>query len=469
MANYTPPEVLEQICQHLETCELKIARCICRSFAPVARRYLFRDVLIRSNLKSFQKLSYISRHHTLKNYVQKLTYDGMLFGNTRKTFDGWHKVVVGDVGQETMLGSRQDTKRKEMDDTLLPVELQYHYSQYRYYVECQRRILANDDDLRVWLLTAFKAFQNLEAIRFETENIDSFPALKSNEVEVRYPTSVGRETLLEPTTTPMPNQRIHILLSLFSAARESRAKLKSVVCDWIPCEAMNKLENGAGQFDDILSRLRSLKLRLIVDDIRDETHSGQRNCAHFVSKAMMLRTLHLDFRKTMSSRVEPLIRYLEYREHWPSLKSLRFSGITTDWRTLQSFLTTHAHTLRSLELNDIVITTSPTPLATSSKSCSWVSIIQCLQSSLQLKHVRLQGQIFAPGEGWTIQGDDRHQSLGDIIISDESKSNEECLRDRIHQYILKGGAECPLRPPGTNGCENPGDFSWRYTTTAPTW
>lgn len=459
MANYTPPEVLEQICQHLETSDLKVVRSICRSFEPVAQKHLFKEVLIRSNLKSFQKPSYIARHHTLKHYVHKVVYDGMLFDVTYKSFDEWYKSVSGGIERRRVAGLAHDTTSQESSEQILPVELQYHFSQHRYYIECQRRVLANND-LKDWLSAAFKAFQNLEVIQFVTENTKLNAPTRPNpcgqDPRVENLSSIGRETLMEPTAFPSSHQKSHILVSLLKATRASEVKLKSIDCDWIPCSALSLLESDPDTFDEILSRLRELRLRVTFDDpIAD----GRQNCAKFIGKAMMLRTLHLETQKTITSRDISLKLILEHREHWPSLMNLKLRGIWTEWNTLQDFLTTHAHTLRSLELNDIILTADDTPWPQIAKA-SWVSSIQFLQKSLHLKQVRLEGRLFARREGWITHDDEYYQTRGELFVSDRESGN--CLRKRIHRYILEGG-ECPFKNPSLVKPENQGDYSWKYT------
>lgn len=392
--------------------------------------------------------------------VRKILCNGMLFENELKSFDKWHKEVTGTMERQAAASSVHDTRLGQRKEHLLPVELQYHYSQYCYYVKSQRRVLASDD-LKDWLLTAFQAFQNLEEIYFITEVTNVTLPSRTWDGNTDFLSSVGRETLFEPMISPSSDQGKHILLSLFSAARESHAKMKSISCDWIPCRALDSIESGIRSTDEILGRIRFLKLRVDIDDFRRGQDCGEHTCAKFISKAMMLRTLHLEIRAGEPSATLLLIHFLEYREHWPSLKDLRLGGFFTDWKTLRELLITHANNLCSLELSSIFIVAGQAPLAAGSESCSWVSVIQFLRKSLQLSYVRLDGQLSAPGEEWWIRDDSQHQGLGELIINDDRESAEECLRDRIHQYILKGGEECPLRPPGTNGSENRGDYSWK--------
>lgn len=308
-------------------------------------------------------------------------------------------------------------------------------------------MLANDD-LKDWLSVAFKSFQNLEAIQFVTES-----------AEIRAPTtpktrsSIGLETFVEPVAAPSALHRSYIFSSLFKASHTSEARLKSVDCGWIPYQALSTV----GNHHDILSRLRELKLGLTVDD---RSGAEVQHCANFISKALMLRTLHLDLPGSTASAQVPFLRdILQHREHWPSLRDLRLGVIATDWTTLHDFLTTHAHTLRSLELSDIAIAAESASLW---KKASWITIIQFLQKSLQLQHVRLEGRLLAPRDGWITHNDQHCQARAELFVSDDEK-RENCLRKRIHRYILSGG-ECPLQSPDRVKPENQGDYSWRYTT-----
>ncbi len=142
-------------------------------------------------------------------------------------------------------------------------------------------MLANDD-LKDWLSVAFKSLQNLEAIQFVTES-----------AEIRAPTtlktrsSIRLETFVEPVAAPSTLHRSYIFSSLFKASHTSEARLKLVDCGWIPYQALSTV----GNHHNMLSRLRELKLRLTVND---RSGAEVKHCANFISKALMLRTLHLD-------------------------------------------------------------------------------------------------------------------------------------------------------------------------------
>ena len=212
MANETPPEILELICQHLETPDLKTARFICRSFSPVAQKYLFQNILVRSNRGSFRKLSYVSRHPTLKHLVDQVSYDGCVLQHGLG-YDEWFDSGIGIIGLNDARMPAYANGIEQFQAQLLPAELEYHYSQYRYYLKSENRVFDNGN-LMEWLGSACESFPNLEALQLLPDIVDF--GIPPNAEEhllpsvTLYPLSpqmswdilspIGRETLSEPKT-----------------------------------------------------------------------------------------------------------------------------------------------------------------------------------------------------------------------------------------------------------------------------
>ncbi|KAL2056428.1 hypothetical protein ABVK25_003451 [Lepraria finkii] len=124
-------------------------------------------------------------------------------------------------------------------------------------------------------------------------------------------------------------------------------------------ETFHKPEDGSDMFDEILGRVRHLKL-LIVHDISKtvglaEMHRQCGNCTQFIGKAITLQTLHLSFTMEPRRLSTWLSELTNVREHWPSLKDLKPDLICTEQSIVGDFHSTHAPTLRSLELKDITL------------------------------------------------------------------------------------------------------------------
>ena len=101
---------------------------------------------------------------------------------------------------------------------------------------------------------------------------------------------IARETLSEPKTAASAKHRTHIFLGLLKAAHANGMRLRDLEGYGIPWETFHKLEDGSEMFDEILSRLRHLKLPIVHDISKTvgltEIHR-QRKC-NFLSRC----TLH---------------------------------------------------------------------------------------------------------------------------------------------------------------------------------
>ena len=462
MANTAPSEVLEQICQHLGSTELKTARLLCRSFQPVARKCLFSEVVIRTNLVSFKRLGWISRNKTLKEFVKKLIYDDTLMHNEYKTIESWllrDADLDGSMEHDRIASSAGSTDRKPTGEPLPTAEATYHYAQYLHYIKCQERLLAGEE-LREWIAEICVSLPNLEAVELVSPGM----YLRSRISQAR---AIGRETLVAPVTKPNNTERVHIFTSLARAAISSITRLKSIT-GRIPLCAFEELYCCKEDLDEKLGRVRCLSFDM--DNVRamaGNTMAGNANvadpqyCASLIAKASMLQKLHLNFEIPFAGWPLSLglSTLLVERSHWPSLKDLRLGGLNCDEAGLKDFLLTHTATLKYLELLDIKLIRSGTPAIP-----SWISVIQFLSESLQLRYIRLDGRLVAPQELWITRDEEffLEHYKDDPSYVHEHHPND--LRSRIERYILHGG-QCPLKlpPSGSDLLHGFGDSSWYYS------
>ncbi|KAL2042655.1 hypothetical protein N7G274_004414 [Stereocaulon virgatum] len=467
MANETPPEVLELICQHLETPDLKTARFICQSFNAVAQKHLFKDILVRSNLGSFRKLSCVSRHPILKQLVDQVSYDGGVLKHDMD-YDEWLDAGIGIIGINDARMPVYANAIKQFQAQLLPAELEFHYSQYRYYLKSEHRVF-DGLNLTEWLGCACASFPNLEALqllpdivgfRIPPDAEDYLPS--SVTVHPRSPqmswdilSPIGREALSEPKTAASAWQRDKIFHALLDVAYACRIRIRCLKGDRIPWKSFRRFELESDTFDGVISRLRQLELNIACNS--NKWHFGQEPhyyCAHFIGKSMMLHTLHLSFHTPRKQTEIRLSQLIKFRDHWPSLHDLKLGFISSEQSILQTLLITHAPTLRSLELSNIRL--DPLKGDGTPDPSSWGSMLQFLRTSLQLKNVQFDGMLDACKETWITHDDEYYKARHIALV----KSPEEVtLRDRIENFVLKGGS-CPL--PGVNNDRSTfnGDYSW---------
>lgn len=88
---------------------------------------------------------------------------------------------------------------------------------------------------------------------------------------------------------------------------------------------------------------------------------------------MTLQTLHLSFTMEPRRLSTWLSELTNVREHWPSLKDLKPDLICTEQSIQEDFHSTHAPTLRSLELKDITLNSDSKDSSLSQES--WVNLI----------------------------------------------------------------------------------------------
>lgn len=226
------------------------------------------------------------------------------------------------------------------------------------------------------------------------------------------------------------------------------------------------------QFDDLLAELRHLKMEMHSGDRRREMSGfysiSEPHWAVFLAKAMMLQTLHLAFDYVPTSGSPILLSpFSSKREHWPSLRDLKLSGVCCTDEFLRNLLFTHVSTLKELELSDFKIVYEwPLPSLEDNAMTlpSWVELIKFLAQSLRLRYVRLDGRLVAPEELWITHDEDFFRiEYGDDPSYSAQRPASDSLRKRVEDYILRGG-NCPIDRPSPSELEDYGDWSWKHST-----
>lgn len=120
--------------------------------------------------------------------------------------------------------------------------------------------------------------------------------------------------------------------------------------------------------------------------------------------------------------------------HWPKLKHLKLQGLGATDSQLKTLLTTHATSLRSLELADMNFH----PYMPDGKQChgSWAEIILFLQCSLSLETVCLNGVFSGTvDEVWCSQNPGEHFYAKSLKSWISARAIRTLARTRLNIYV----------------------------------
>lgn len=201
---------------------------------------------------------------------------------------------------------------------------------------------------------------------------------------------------------------------------------------------------------NVFNSIRHLTLHMAFIDT-DVQRSHHADLARIVDAAPNLHTLDV---RLWNTSLDPVIDtgfVPECCRFWPALHTLKISNFYTPESALRKFLNSHADFIRSLELRSTHITRSEDQ----KNPTSWISIIQFLQSSLTLDHVRLERALrSAWGEEWYSLSK-MNNALG-IRLKEPKPFGPNCLRCRVEQYVI-GGGPCPLSDSNKTSPRTPRD------------
>lgn len=451
MANSAPPEIMDEICQQLAAPELKAARLVCRSFNPVAEKYLFRQILVKINLSSFRKLAFISRHPTLCHHVRMVHYDGKLLPRKFRNRNSWLRGGIGYIVAPFKTDPVKYTNAVEFQNQLTLVELEYHHMQYCAFLDSQDRLLGENEE--TWLADAFACFKNLESVVYGETTKDCLlhaTCRQKKSMNWRTMSTTAKETLIEPQSHIDTESNAFSFAALLEASRAEPGRVKSIEASvtW-PILALKP-----SAFADSARTLRHLTLE--VSWFHGQGSWTGDHLAMIIGSASMLQTLRLSIKRHESFKNNDMLPSVEledllvYRGHWPCLETFRMTGIVASDSALRKFLEAHANTLRSLELCD----TSLCPLS----SESWVAMIAFLQQSLHLTHIHFDGCLWSVNDCWEARTEHYYERHPGKLPRPIIPFPQDCLKKKIERYIVYGG-QCPLRYTDETK-EDCGDFSW---------
>lgn len=206
---------------------------------------------------------------------------------------------------------------------------------------------------------------------------------------------------------------------------------------------------------------RHLRIEILYDQ---DQQNGRANLARMVSSSPYLQTLEISFEILTYNDREWIVKLSELfgaGAHWPNLKRLKLQALGATDISLKKLLTTHAASLRSLELAHIIL--EQYQQDGEERRGSWVEIIPFLQTSLRLDTVRLGGYLRNGwDEKWILRDPD--ESYHWLPEAKQPPERGSCLKHRVERFVVEGGP-CPLLMPheaAERDCVGFGDESWRY-------
>ena len=420
-----PVELLHQICENLLQPDLKNCRLVCKNFRFTAEQFVFRHILLRRNPKSFMRLRLIADHPEIRTHVRSLCYDPRLFSSPfHKDFESWYCAALGQ-DHWTHFGVMKHAPKLERK------ELEAHYQTYCIVYHGDQ--LSQEYDVETQdLMSGLARLPHLGEVYLLFHEV-------GGDSELHQLSSITQETLISPDNV---RGWLHgkQFTALMEAAYVAQTPLKSINAVGVPWSVFQQSPMISSIMASATEACQYLAIKMDPDD---DPENGSKALARMVSSSSSLRTLDLSlgyFTKVSNSAVN-LSEIIGPKVRWPYLKRLNLRCFAATEISLKSLLTCHTTTLRSLELGYIKL--EPYHLDGKEYHGSWIEMIVFLESSLSLENVCLDGYLSTEsGEMWSIchyNGDCFAQTRPGLIEG-------LCLKDRIEQFIVKGGT-CPLPMP----------------------
>ncbi len=310
-----------------------------------------------------------------------------------------------------------------------PMELEKRYMRYCSCVKSNELTQLNNDAWRR-MSEAFPQLPNLSSVTFD-------PRLEHSggEISAKSPCGTPRWSLIEPGTAYFPAQ-FGGLVGALDASGVSLNRFDVTGICW------HSFEGSLQPLGRIVQRVNHLSLCFQYTHRASGTHRAswtRRDMLHeVVSKASGLQTLELCFLFPSISLFPwngswsymELSEFLPRHAHWPSLARLKLEKIPTTQSALMDLLSSHARTLRSLQLQCIGIYGVET--TDEFGEHAWTEMVHFMQRELSLTEVFIDGNILGcnigcetvVAEGWW----------------------EDTLGFKVERYIIDGGV-CPLDNP----------------------
>jgi hypothetical protein len=438
-----PVEVIDEFCRYLSRDDLRNFALVYKDARPGAHRALFRDVFVKINLDSFDKLRSISEEQTLSRYVRKLEYDARIIESGEDddiTFENWMEYVAG-TGLGVIMDRSKATKRFFLD-FICDNKLQEHFRAYCRYLHGQN-FLRRGKLTKHLLVSALTTFPHLSSV--------SYSALQYVWHGPLYPDVAHEYT---PDWDDLGFMAKKILQNSYGRQLHEDDKDDEFMAFWESCR-----ETGVPQeltelrLSDIdpyrlwkrnpcdflgifkgLTGLCSLTISLSSPSERKQWPK-RFNLTQILASQLSLHTLELSFDTNYGDDHTRLSQLIKPGQHWESLRDISLNGIIAKYPDLVSLLGAHASTLRYLSLSEIKLARFRPPIESPPY---WIDFFVFLNQSMTLDSFLVGGVLEndLTKEVWDASPD----------CSEHITSQGLCLKQEIMRYVLRQG-ELPFKSP----------------------
>lgn len=418
--------------------DLKSVRLVSHIWDEAAQQLLFQTVILKVNLRSFEKLRDISQHHKLSKHVRAISYDGrtLWVEPAKMGFTDWVRLCAGsNLG---FFGSVRDDFMEQFSTQ----QLEVYYFNYCHYLFGQEHILRRGNEQQL-LVDALRLLPRLERVgyaaprSYDGEFIRVAPPMSSLSL-------LAQEILTEPDSVHGYRESDgHFWTLLQSACVSGRGKtLNSVQGSDLDLARWKTIATSSRSYCKALTALRhlSLEFKLVLEDDVQSTF-----LADMVANLPSLLSLRLSFDYLSFDNPHASInlsQVIDSNATWRYLSKLSLQAVVTTEEFIRGLLSRHANSLRSLELSNIRFK-GTTATTDKENRDYWVRFILFLGQAMSLTHVKFTGAFSNSwDEGWTTRDTDERRHHRQVGVPTEWPT--DCLKYRIERYITQG-AECPFR------------------------
>lgn len=419
-----PPEVMDLVCEYLPRPDLRALRTAFKSAQLSAELILFRTIYLQFNRASFERLQKIADHPRLRKFVRFLDYDGRQV-RPDSVGKGVGKWVELNAGQGIGLHGEQ---KKKFLAQFAAEDLQRFYASYLLYVSGQEFLLRNGNSKRL-LSNTIPKLPGLQGVRYSAPS-----SYRTRGRKIPSLHDLIAQDILEVPDGLWANSLDNFwhLLEPFCFSTND-AQLVSIRGSDLDFVTWNKRAATLSEHFQDLSPLRYLSLDFhIVYHQPWSTSELSKLLVHLPE----LQSLRLSFGGCLSftnSENANLEDIMGGSRRWTSLKSLSLQAIVTSDKFLRGFLTSHAKTLRWLELSYTNLWEPSHDLSEDwdgeePEVVSFLELFQFLQETMSLEHVRFNENFSNTwNEAWTSPEPD-----------DRDHYPYDCLKYRIERFITNG-------------------------------
>jgi len=445
-----PQELVDSIIKLLSRADLKNSRFISRAWnSDYARRCLFKTIILRPNILSYNKLRAILRVKAYRKYIEYIIYD-------LRTL----KLNPGDEGltrwKENIAGTGLGLQRRAITELVQQCSLdqvEMCHRNYCQYIDGQESIQNFEDEHRI-LGTVRDVLPNLKGLEYSYQKNPMYQSLQVLNLASLGP--MAQWMLVEPDAV-MGEEKAerrfwYLINSLIMGRRDS---IKEFRLTDFKAHSLQRLTGPRTipHYKQFLPLLERLFLRTTKYSDAEEYNE----LIDMLKVTCNLKQLELSFgvmeKEHGVSLSMELHKFVKGDNQWNKLTTLSLDGFTTSEEYLQHLLRRLAPSLDTLSLANISLQKQApsypaTPPSGAAKLFSgpvkftsggtgghgsWIKLVIFLHNEMKLTSVSFQGRLYSPwDESWEVAG---HRS-------------GNCLKNRVERYAAAARhpmAEFPFR------------------------